>query len=198
MSDIRTAAIFGLAIILGACSIGKPLEQVTTFALEPALPARMPEADRKPESVRMGQVQVAAAFAGPQLVYRMDDVRYTADPYNAFLADPAGMFGAHMAQWLDRAGPYRHVTQPGSARTAPFLLEATITELYGDFRPGQTPAAVLTVQFALIDMTDPRTVSTFEQTITRRASLERATPDALVRGFNQALDDVLKELVSGM
>lgn len=198
MSAIRIAAILSLTLALGACSIGKPLEQVTTYAVEPALPALMPGGDRKPEALRMGRVQVATAFSGRELVYRMDDVRYISDPYNAFLSEPGGMFGARIAEWLDRSGPYRSVSQPGIARTAPYVLEATITELYGDFRPGQAPAAVLTVQFAIIDMADARAQVVLERTISRRATIGEASPAALVRGFNRALAEVLTELAAEM
>jgi uncharacterized lipoprotein YmbA len=196
MSAIRITAILSVAFVMAACSIGKPLEQATTFAVEPAMPVLMPVENRRPEAVRMGVVRVAAAFSGRELVYRMDDVRYVSDPYNAFLSEPGSMFATRIAEWLDQSGPYRTVSQPGSARSAPYVLEATITELYGDFRPGQPPAGVLTMQFTLIDVADPRARVTFERTIKRRAALDRAAPDALVRGFNQALADVLTELAS--
>ena len=40
-----------------------------------------------------------------------------------------------MAAWLDRAGPFKTVTQPDSALSAKYRLEATVTELYGDSAP---------------------------------------------------------------
>ena len=141
-------------VVIAGCSIGKPIPQATTYVIE--LPAAMPTAARRPETLRMGNVHVAAPFAGDALVYRMDEVRYTADPYNAFIAEPARMLGSRMAQWLDRAGPFRSVVQPESVRGAPYILEATVSELYGDFRPGYAPAAVVTVQFALLDLTGTR------------------------------------------
>ena len=79
----------------------------------PASPAA-----RRPETLRMGNVRVAAAYAGNALVYRMDDVQYTSDPYHAFIAEPGAMLGNRMAEWLDRAGPFKTVAQPGSARPA--------------------------------------------------------------------------------
>ena len=89
------------------------------------------------EVVRMGNVRVAAAFAGNALVYRTDDVTFTSDPYQAFIADPPAMLGNQMAAWLDRAGPFKAVTQPDSALSANYVLEVSVTELYGDFRPGR-------------------------------------------------------------
>ena len=142
----------------------------------------------------MGNVQVAAAYAGSALVYRLDDVRYAADPYHAFVADPGAMLGNQIAQWLDHAGPFSTVAQPGSTQPAAYVLEATVTELYGDFREGRAPAAVLTVQFALIDQTSARPKVTYERTITRRIELIHASPDALVGGYGTALAQILSQV----
>jgi uncharacterized lipoprotein YmbA len=152
-------------------------------------------AARRPETLRMGNVRVAAAYAGNALVYRLDDVQYASDPYHAFIAEPGEMLGNRMAEWLDRAGPFDTVAQPGSARPAAYVLEATVTELYGDFRHGHGPAAVLAVQFALIDQNGARAKLVRERTIASRVDLPQASPDALVRGYGTALADVLSQLV---
>src|SRR5262249_18461831 len=157
-------------------------------------PGAPPAAAGRPETLRMANVRVAAAFAGDALVYRMDEVRYTADPYNVFIADPALMLGNRMAQWLDRAGPFQSVVQPDSARGAPYILEATVSELYGDFRQGHPPAAVVTVQFALLDLTGARSKVVLERTIGRRVAVQEVSPDALVRGYGTALAEILAEL----
>ncbi len=139
----------------------------------------------------MGNVRVAAAYAGSALVYRLDEVRYAADPYNAFVADPGVMLGNQIAQWLDRVGPFSTVAQPGSTQPASYVLEATVAELYGDFREGRPPAAVLAVQFALIEQTSTRPKVVYGRTITRRIDLPKASPDALVRGYGTALGQIL-------
>jgi len=185
------------ALILAACSIGKPIPEATTYIVEPPAPPARAAAGQRPETLRMGNVRVAAAFAGNSLVYRADDVQYTSDPYQAFIADPAAMLGNQMAAWLDRAGPFKAVAQPGSAqsaKSAPYVLEATVTELYGDFRAGATPAAVMTVQFALVDESGPRATTAYERTIGRRVDLAHASPEALVRGYGKALAGILDQL----
>ncbi|HTO46543.1 MAG TPA: hypothetical protein VML91_02795, partial [Burkholderiales bacterium] len=83
---------------------------------------------------------------------------------------------------------------PGSAMPAPYVLEATVAELYGDFREGRPPAAVLTVQFALIDQAGARPRVVRERTIASRVDLPQASPDALVRGYGKALAEVLSQL----
>jgi cholesterol transport system auxiliary component len=196
MRLIRLAFKLCACVVIAACSIGKPIPQATTYVIE--LPAATPTAARRPETLRMGNVHVAAPFAGDTLVYRMDEVRYTADPYNAFIAEPARMLGSRMAQWLDRAGPFQSVVQPESVRGAPYILEATVSELYGDFRPGYAPAAVVTVQFALLDLTGVRSKVVLERTIASRVNLPEASPGALVRGYGKALAEILLQLVPNL
>ena len=81
---------------------------------------------------------------------------------------------------------------------APYILEATVSELYGDFRPGYAPAAVVTVQFALIDLTGVRSKVVLERTIASRVNLPEASPDALVRGYGEALAEILLQLVPNL
>ena len=186
------------AVILASCSIGKPIPTATTYVVDLSTPATRTAKIERPESLRMGDVRVTAAFAGTSLVYRVDDVQYASDPYNAFIAEPGAVLGSAMADWLDRAGPFRTVAQPGSGRGASYVLEATVTDLYGDFRPGRAPAAVVTVQFALVDLTGTRPRVVLERTINRRTELAQASPAALVGGYGQALAEILAELDAGL
>lgn len=198
MSAIRVFVTVCAALALAACSIGKPIPQATTYVVDPPIPAAKPGDARRPGTLRIGNVRVAAAFAGPALVYRVNEVQYVADPYHAFIAEPAEMLGNRMAEWLDRAGPFAAVAQPGSTQATPYVLEATVTELYGDFQPGRPPAAVLAVQFALLDLTGARPTAVLERTIGSRVDLPQASPDALARGYGKALADVLAQLVAAL
>jgi len=186
------------AVLLAACSIGKPLPEATTYVVEPQMPPAAPASARKPDALRMGQVRVAAAFSGNALVFRASDVRYVSDPYHAFIAEPGAMLGSRMADWLEASGPFASVVPPEGVRPARYVLEATVTELYGDFRPGRKPAAVMSVQFALLDTDSPRAKTVLARTISRRIDLPEASFDALVRGYGTALAEILAELVAAM
>jgi uncharacterized lipoprotein YmbA len=193
MSTKSIALMSSVALVLAACSIGKPVPQATTYVVEPTAPVQRLSGAHGSEVARMGNVRVAAAFAGNALVYRTDDVTFVSDPYQAFIADPREMLGSQMAGWLNRAGPFKTVTQPDSSLPAKYVLEATVTELYGDFRTGKADA-VVAVQFALVNNDSVGSGLVFEQTITRRVALERASPDALVRGYGKAVSEILSEV----
>jgi cholesterol transport system auxiliary component len=181
-----------LILLLAGCAIGKPIPQATTYAIEP--PPPIPAASRRAETLRMGKVRVAPSFADRALVVRVDEVRYAADFYNSFIAPPGDMLGAVMADWLNEAGAFATVTQPGTRTPAAFVLEATVTKLYGDFRPGRTPSAIMEVQFSLVDLSGISPTVRLEQTIGRSVLLSDSTPEALVQGYGRALAEVLSEL----
>jgi cholesterol transport system auxiliary component len=193
MSDVRLAFAACAALTLGACSIGKPIPAANTYVVQPPAPKSVPSVAADAQSLRIGNVRVAAAYAGNALVYRMDDVRFTSDPYSRFIAEPGTMLGDQMAAWLARAGPFA-VSGPESTLPAHYVLEATVTELYGDFRPGGAPAAVLAVQFTLIDQTGARPQAVLERSIARRIDIPQVSADALVRGYGEALAEILTEL----
>jgi cholesterol transport system auxiliary component len=199
MSARRIALSMGMALgivlTLGACALGKPLPTPTTYIVNPSMAEPRTTAARLPETLRMGHVRVAAAYGGNALVYRMGEVQYTSDPYHAFKAEPDAMLGSRMAEWLDHAGLFETVAQPDSAQPAAYVLDATVIELYGDFREGHRPAAVMSVQFALIDQAGVRPQLVHECTIASRVELSQASPDALVRGYGEALAEILSQLV---
>ena len=193
MSGLRLVGAACAALVIAACSIGSSAPRATTYVIELPPPAAAGTA-RDPYALRMGNVRVAASFAGTALVYRMDDVQFTPDFYHAFIAEPGPMLGGLMAEWLDRTGPFKTVSQPGGAVKAPYALEAVVTELYGDFRPRRAPAAVMTMQFTLINLTGASPTVVMERFIGRRVEIASATPDALVRGYSEALGEILTEL----
>ena len=197
MSAARIIVTVCVALAATACSIGKSAPHTTTYVIDPPKPASTAES-RQPQTLRMGNVRVAPPFAGNPLVYRVDEVQFTPDFYNAFIAEPGPMLGACMAEWLDRAGPFKTVSQPGGPMTTPYILEAVVTELYGDFRPGRKPAAVMTVQFTLVDLTGATPAVVMERFIGRHTVIPEATPDALVRGYGQALAEILTDLSKQM
>jgi cholesterol transport system auxiliary component len=183
-------------VALAGCAIGKPMPPVSTYVVELPLDANERSQSPRAETLHVGKVRVAAAYGGETLVYRLDDVRYTADPYHAFIADSGSMFASRIAEWLGHTGLFKSVTQPETIRPARYTLEANVVELYGDFRAGRIPAAVMTVQFALLDQSTPRLTVVHECTLASRIELAQASPDELVRGYGKALADILSRLVA--
>lgn len=193
---IRWTAVV-LAALLGGCSFTRTYpEQTRHFAIEPVAAAA--PATRRDGTLRVGAVRVSASFAGNELVYRFDDVRFTGDFYNRFIAPPSAMLATRMAEWLDRSGPFLFVAQPGAATATDYVLEAVFTDLYGDFRPGRAPAAVMHVQVVVLDAAGGEPKAVYARAFERRVDLGEPTPDAVARGYGVALGQILTEVAADL
>ena len=192
---LKDVVVVGLALIVSACSIGRPIPTATTYSIEPSSAALAVSKAPHPERLRVERVRVAAAYDRAALVYRLDAVRYVSDPYHTFLADPGPMLTNRIAEWLAAAGLFEAVDVPGGSAPAPWVLEATVTELYGDFEAGDdNPAAVMSIRFTIIDEGSARPKVAYERSLSRRVPVSRATPEALVSGYGRALADILTQL----
>ena len=200
MTFWRLQVALCLAVTLAACALSKPAPEATTYVIDSTTPSErdLVSSARLPETLRMGRIHTAAAFSGTALIYRMDDVKFVSDPYSAFIAEPAAMLGDQMAVWLNRAGPFQTVTGPESSQSVHYVLEADVTELYGDFRSGRSPEAVLAMRLTLIDLTGARPRAMLERSIAERVAIQNATPEALVRGYGVALTNLLTQLRSDL
>jgi hypothetical protein len=79
------------------------------------------------------------------------------------------------------------------------LLEATVTELYGDFEAGgDNPAAVMSIRFTIIDEGSARPKVAYERSLSRRVPVSRAAPEALVSGYGMALADILTQFATDL
>jgi uncharacterized lipoprotein YmbA len=166
---MRHVAVVGAALIISACSIGRPIPTITTYSIEPPpAPTDTPKPPH-PERLRVERVRVAAPYDRSALVYRLSAVRYMSDPYHAFLDDPGPMVGNRVAQWLAAAALFKTVDGPGGAAPSPWVLETTVTDLYGDFEPGDgNPAAVISIRFTVIDESGGRPRVAYQRSLSRR------------------------------
>jgi cholesterol transport system auxiliary component len=195
--NTRRLLLNGCLVLLAACSLGRPMPETTTYLV--AAPGGVTgESLQRAGQLRLGTVRVAAPFAGTALMYRLDDVRYAADPYHAFVSEPGAMLAAQMAVWLRPEGALPANAAGSITGSVRFALEVNVVELYGDFRPGRPPAAVLAIQFSAIDQSGMRPMLRYERLITQRIDLPEASPGSLVRGFGAALTLVLAQLATDL
>ncbi len=193
----KRGVVVGLALIVSACSIGRPIPAVTTYSIAPSPAVQEVPRPPHPERLRVERVRVAAAYDTSALVYRLSAVRYVSDPYHAFLAEPGPMLTNLIAEWIAAAGLFKAVDVPGGAAPAPWVLEATVTELYGDFEAGgDNPAALMSIRFTIIDGGSIPPKVAYERSLSRRVPVPRAAPEALVAGYGTALAGILTQLTT--
>jgi hypothetical protein len=139
--------------------------------------------------------KVSPPYDARSFLYRTGPASFVRDPYAQFLAAPSEELPAPIIQRLRRGGNFSDVTSPGGLVEPNVLAEASVTELYGDFRPGERPAAIFSIRFVFVEAPGglPGKVILARE-YSRNEFLSERTASALMAGWNHALDEILAEV----
>jgi cholesterol transport system auxiliary component len=134
--------------------------------------------------------KISPSFASSEFVYRKGDMNYESDFYNQFFSPPSLLITEEARKWLSESGLFKYVVDPANSMGSDYILAGNINELYGDYRIS-TPKAVLGIQFFLIDEMSPNSQIIFMSNYRREATLSDSSPKALVKGWSDALEQIL-------
>jgi uncharacterized lipoprotein YmbA len=175
-------------LVLGACARPAPVKG--TFVLEPALPPAAAKA--QPGSLRIGTVNVGAAFRGRQFVFREADLKYETDYYNEFLVSPAANIGEAVARALTAAKVFTAVVPSASTADPDWTLDVFVGSLYGDGRAMEKPAAVLSITVFL--RKPDGGVPVWSRTYEKRVPFTTGSASSYVAALNAGLGEITAEL----
>jgi len=133
---------------LVACSIKQPPLEISHWRLMPQRASATKNTQIK-YWITQGTISVTSPFDTKSLVYRLDEQKYEKDFYNDFVTLPSDMLATATRQWLNDAGIFQFAVGNSNALMPMYLLQGTVDEMYTDFRTGQTPAAVITIEYYL-------------------------------------------------
>ena len=195
---MKTLAALVLCLSLAACSglVSKAAPERRFFLVQADHPART--AGAAPEAVlKIKDFRVSPGFEDRPLVYRTGDSTWVSDFYNAFFVDPSAMLAGQTRQWLAETGLYGRVTDLASRLPATRYLEGSLTTLHGDFRDPAAPRAVMELQFLLLSgEAAPRPL--LLKTYRREIPLPNRAPEALTKGYDAALTEILHALTADL
>jgi len=141
--------------------------------------------------LRIRRFRVSPGFEGKGFVYRKGNLNYASDFYNEFFISPASMIAEEVDKWLKESGLFKYVTSSSSPVEPTMELEGVISALYGDYSDIEAPKAVLEIQFFLVRNVSSRPVIVFGKTYREETPVKGNSPDALVAGWNLALEHIL-------
>ncbi|HTA31249.1 MAG TPA: ABC-type transport auxiliary lipoprotein family protein [Candidatus Cybelea sp.] len=186
---MRAIAFAAVCLLTGCLARPHLDKQMFAFATPPTATLKAAAGGRV---LGLRSVEVAEPFEGRSFVYRSGESSYDRDPYAEFMAPPEEELVSPVCSWLRGTGIFSAVEETGSALKPNTLLEVHVTQLYGDFRPGESASAVLAVRFEFFDA--PHGVpgkALLQREYASKVVLKERTAVALMAGWNEGLAQIL-------
>jgi cholesterol transport system auxiliary component len=146
------------------------------------------------ETLQVSNIRVSPRYADKNFIYRTSDAGYESDFYNQFLIAPAFLITEEVRKGLIGSQVFKYVIGPSSPLQPSYVLEGTVNALYGDFRNADSPRAVLEMEFFLTGEIPAKPGILMQKRYVKSIPLTGRTPEALVKGWNQALEEILTSL----
>ena len=186
-------AILAMALSVSACVKlgGKPLDK-HYFQITPVRAAE-PATASKNLVLKVRRLSVSDLYNTRELVYRGPEGRIDSDFYNMFFVTPGNMLTTELRKWLRESDLFSHIIEPGSMVVPDLTLEGVVNSLYGDYS-GKAPAAVVEMQFFLVDEATAENVIVFSNTYVKRIPIAEPDPQSLVQAMTQGVQAIYTEL----
>mgnify|MGYP003575309838 CR=1 FL=1 len=183
-------------LFAGCVSIEKSYPDKRYFVLDIALDAS-PQDPAESGTLHISAARVSPRYADKNFVYRRSDTRFESDFYNEFLISPGVLVAEELRQRLSQSGLFKFVVGSVNAIASTHTLETVVNTLYGDFRDLRAPKAVMEIEFFLNQEGSPSGII-FHKRYHKSIPLEGRNPEALVQGWNRALEEISDSLVSDL
>ena len=197
LSNLWHGAFILLALASGCVGIEKSYPDKRYFVLEVN---RNVNRSNPPGNgvLQIANIRVSPRYEDKGFIYRTSGSSYESDFYNQFLVSPAALLGEELRKGLAQSQIFRHVINASSQLEPTHVLEGVVDALYGDFREPGAPKAVLEMEFFLRKESASKADIVAAKRYARSVALNGRSPEALVKGWNEALDAILSALVADL
>lgn len=185
--------VVAIAALCGCVSGPSWKRQSFAFSL-PADPTRTNATDRV---VALSRVSISPTFQSRCFTYRIGEDSYEQDPYAGFLIPPERALAESIRASMRASEVFGRVVEPGSGIMPNVIVEASINELYGDFRLAPRPVGTMGIHFMCYEVQDgePRRI-VFDKYCLQETALARKTPAALMAAWDQDLRAIMNQINS--
>ena len=182
------------AAVVTGCETG-PSWKKQSFVF--SLPADPPTTNASDRVVALKRVSISPTFQSRSFSYRTGDNSYEQDPYAGFLIPPERALAESIRASMRASGVFGRVVEPGSGIIPTVIVEASINELYGDFRQTSRPVGTMGIHIICYEVQDgePRHI-VFDKYCLQETALARKTPGALVAAWDEDLREIMNQINS--
>lgn len=174
---------------------GQPLEK-RYYRIAPVRAQSLP-APRGGIVLNVRRLAVSDLYNTREIIYQLADGRMESDFYNLYFITPGSMLTSELRDWLAASGQFAHIVTPGSMVVPDLTLEGAVNTLYGDFS-STPPAAVMSMQFFLVDESTPDNTILFSQNYTQRIPLSQPNAQELVQALTEGARTIFTQLESDL
>jgi ABC-type uncharacterized transport system auxiliary subunit len=191
-NSYRLLATAGLALALaaGCVSLKREYPQRKLYSLGAGRAGSLGAPETGP-TVRIQPFRASSGLESTEFVYRTGESSYETDFYYAFFTFPADQVQSAAVRWLKDSGKARVVLGRMSSVRPDYVVEGNLSGLHGDFRDKEKPQAVIEAELLLIDNRPLEPLLLFGRTYRQSKPIGSATPDALVKGWEEGLSEIL-------
>ena len=143
--------------------------------------------------LKVRRLSISELYNTRELIYRESEGRVESDYYNMFFVTPSDMLTTELRKWLRDSGLFSHVIEPGSMVIPGLTLEGVVNSLYGDYT-SDSPAAVVEMQFFVVDESTARNVIVFSADYTQRVPISKPDPADLVKAMTRGVESIFIDL----
>ena len=187
----------GVAFVSGCVSIEKSYPDRRYFVLDLRHSSEANSAAGN-GTLQIAPVRISPRYADRNFIYRRSETRYETDYYNQFLVSPGVLVSEEVRRELSASGIFQYVIGPAQPLVPTHTLDASVISFYGDFRDVAAPKAVIEMEFFLSRESPGSVAVLFHNQYQRIVAVDARTPEALVQGWNQALQEILSSLVNDL
>lgn len=149
--------------------------------------------DSDASAVLIRTLNVSPPYENKGFVYLKGEHMYVSDFYNEFFIEPGPMLTEAVRKWLSGSGIFANVTSIPGEIVPDYILEGTVTSLYGDYSQENQYYAVIGIQFFLTSEATAASEIVFQKHYQRKIPFNINTPQALVNAWNTGLKEILTE-----
>ena len=176
-----------LSMALSGCS-GGPTIPNEYYMIDTGRNTEVVESSHK--TIKVLEMNVSKVFDSNNIIYKVSGNKFEKDYYHRYFSDVGAMASKNLIRWLRDSSLFDTVLSSSSLADTDYTLEGYIIELYGDFSNKNSPEAVVSIQFVLLDSLARGSGNLQEWRYSQRIAITNKNPEGLIDAYNTAFAQI--------